>query len=79
MRSLEISLERFKLLLDLVSPLANFESTATTVVGVLRSMTVVSLIHKNMATSEVLTHILCRLLSALQVLVWTLQSKLQKC
>lgn len=44
LHSLEIPLERFKLLIDLASPLATCEPTATTVVGVLRSVTVVSLV-----------------------------------
>lgn len=46
LRSIQVPLERFKLALDLASPLANIEPTATTVVGVVRSVTAVSSIHR---------------------------------
>lgn len=46
LHSLQVPLERFKLALDLASPLASIEPTATTVVGVVRSVTAVSSIHK---------------------------------
>ncbi|GMG12987.1 unnamed protein product [Aspergillus oryzae] len=45
LRSLQVPLERFKLLLDLATPLAAIEPTATAVVGVLRGVTAVSFIH----------------------------------
>lgn len=41
LRSLQVPLERFKLLLDLATPLANIEPTATTVVGLIKSVTAV--------------------------------------
>ena len=41
LRSLQVPLERFKLLLDLATPLANMEPTATTVVGLIKSVTAV--------------------------------------
>lgn len=43
LRSIQIPLERFKLALDLASPLSNLEPTAATVVGVVKSVTAVSL------------------------------------
>lgn len=43
LHSIQVPLERFKLALDLASPLTSLEPTATTVVGVVRSVTVVSL------------------------------------
>jgi hypothetical protein len=45
LRSLKPSLDSFKLALDLASPLADLEPTASTVVGVLRSVTTVRLAH----------------------------------
>lgn len=42
LRSLQVPLERFKLLLDLATPLANIEPTATTVVGLIKSVTAVN-------------------------------------
>ena len=43
LHSIQVPLERFKLALDLASPLTSFEPTATTVFGVVRSVTAVSL------------------------------------
>jgi hypothetical protein len=42
LHSLQVPLERFKLALDLASPLANIEPTAGTVFGVVRGVTAVS-------------------------------------
>ena len=42
LRSIQVPLERFKLALDLSSPLTSIEPTAATVFGVLRSVTAVS-------------------------------------
>lgn len=42
LRSLKTPLDNFKLALDLASPLANLEPTASTVFGVVRSVTAVS-------------------------------------
>ncbi len=43
LHSIQVPLERFKLALDLASPLTSLEPTATTVFGVVRSVTAVSL------------------------------------
>lgn len=43
LRSLQVPLERFKLLLDLASPLASIEPTATTVVGLLKGVTAIAI------------------------------------
>ncbi|CRG85930.1 Cytoplasmic dynein 2 heavy chain 1 [Talaromyces islandicus] len=43
LRSIQVPLEKFKLALDLASPLANIEPTATTVFGVVRSVTVIAI------------------------------------
>ncbi|XRM48711.1 hypothetical protein ABZX51_011625 [Aspergillus tubingensis] len=43
LRSLQVPLERFKLLLDLATPLANIEPTATTVVGLIKSVTAIAI------------------------------------
>ncbi|KAB8212932.1 hypothetical protein BDV33DRAFT_210698 [Aspergillus novoparasiticus] len=43
LRSLQVPLERFKLLLDLATPLAAIEPTATAVVGVLRGVTAIAI------------------------------------
>lgn len=43
LRSIQVPLERFKLALDLASPLSRGDPTATTVFGVLRGVTAVSL------------------------------------
>lgn len=56
LRSLQVPLERFRLALDVASPLANMEPTATVVVGVVRSATAVSWTH---------TQTLCRFASLL--------------
>ena len=42
LHSIQVPLERFKLALDLASPLTSIEPTVTTVFGVLRSVTAVS-------------------------------------
>jgi hypothetical protein len=42
LRSIQVPLERFKLALDLASPLANLDPAASTVIGVVRSVTAVS-------------------------------------
>lgn len=42
LRSIQVPLERFKLALDLASPLANLDPVASTVIGVIRSVTAVS-------------------------------------
>lgn len=42
LRSLQVPLERFKLALDLATPLASLEPTANTVVGITRGVTAVS-------------------------------------
>lgn len=49
LRSIQVPLERFKLALDLVSPLANLNPIASTVIGIVRSVTAVSttIIHDN--------------------------------
>ncbi len=41
LRSIQVPLERFKLALDLASPLSSIEPTATTVIGVVRGVTAV--------------------------------------
>jgi hypothetical protein len=43
LRSIQVPLERFKLALDLASPLGSLDPTASTVLGVVRSVTAVSL------------------------------------
>ncbi|KAI1498957.1 hypothetical protein F5X99DRAFT_391625 [Biscogniauxia marginata] len=43
LHSLQVPLERFKLALDLATPLANIEPTAATVVGVVRSVTAIAI------------------------------------
>jgi hypothetical protein len=42
LRSIQVPLERFKLALDLASPLSSLDPTASTVFGVVRSVTAVS-------------------------------------
>lgn len=42
LRSIQVPLERFKLALDLASPLANLDPVASTVIGAIRSVTAVS-------------------------------------
>ena len=44
LHSIQVPLERFKLALDLASPLTSLEPTVTTVFGVVRSVTAVSLV-----------------------------------
>ena len=46
LRSIKGPLERCKLVLDLASPLTGIEPTAATVFGLVRSVTVVSSVHK---------------------------------
>jgi hypothetical protein len=46
LRSIQVPLERFKLALDLASPLGNLDPTAATVVGVVKSVTAVSLLQR---------------------------------
>lgn len=61
LHSIWVPLERFKLALDLASPLTNLEPTATTVCGVIRSVTAVSFknfrckCQQEIITSKVLT------------------------
>lgn len=43
LRSIQVPLERFKLALDLASPLSNLDPAASTVIGVVRSVTAVSM------------------------------------
>ncbi|KAF2472361.1 uncharacterized protein BDR25DRAFT_341809 [Lindgomyces ingoldianus] len=43
LRSIQIPLERFKLALDLASPLSTMEPVATTVIGVVRSVTAIAI------------------------------------
>ncbi|KAF4124384.1 hypothetical protein GMORB2_5050 [Geosmithia morbida] len=43
LQSVKVPLERFKLALDLASPLTNLEPTATTVFGVVRSITAIAI------------------------------------
>jgi len=45
LHSIQVPLERFKLALDLASPLTSLEPTVTTVFGVVRSVTAVSSFH----------------------------------
>lgn len=46
LRSLQVPLERFKLALDLASPLTSIEPNVSTAFGAVRSVTVVSPAHK---------------------------------
>ena len=52
LHSIQVPLERFKLALDLASPLSSVEPTAATVFGVVRSVTAVSLFHMIYCTRE---------------------------
>lgn len=47
LRSIQVPLERFKLALDLASPLSKLDPTASTVFGVVSSVTAVRLSHKS--------------------------------
>ena len=47
LRSIKVPLERFKFVLDTASPLTSIEPTATTVFGLVRSVTVVSSVQKS--------------------------------
>lgn len=48
LHSLQVPLERFKLALDLATPLTSIEPTAAAVFGVVRSVTAVSSFHRNL-------------------------------
>jgi hypothetical protein len=87
LHSLQVPLERFKLALDLASPLTNIEPTAATVFGVVRSVTAVSSFHRiitprifyessYIGSTDSYLH---RLLSALRLLISSLRSKSGKC
>ena len=52
LHSIQVPLERFKLALDLASPLSNLDPTAATVFGVVKSVTAVSLFHMIYCTFE---------------------------
>jgi hypothetical protein len=52
LRSIQIPLERFKLALDLAAPLGSVDPTASTVLGVVRSVTAVSFIHRFSTSRE---------------------------
>ena len=52
LRSIQVPLERFKLVLDLASPLSKLDPTATTVFGVVRSVTAVSLFSQSIAPTR---------------------------
>ncbi|KAJ5066005.1 hypothetical protein J3E74DRAFT_169337, partial [Bipolaris maydis] len=43
LRSIQVPLERFKLTLDLASPLSNLDPTASTIIGVARSVTAIAI------------------------------------
>lgn len=76
LRSIQVPLEKFKLALDLASPLANIEPTATTVVGVVRSVTAVSSVPEDISNcTRISDSYLHRSPSAWQLLIWTLRSK----
>ena len=49
LRSIQVPLERFKLALDIASPLSRLDPTATTVVGLVSSVTAVSLFQESIA------------------------------
>jgi len=49
LRSIQVPLERFKLALDIASPLSRLDPTATTVVGLVSSVTAVSLFQQSIA------------------------------
>jgi hypothetical protein len=80
LRSIQVPLEKFKLALDLASPLANIEPIATTVFGVVRSVTAVRSVPENVShctrSSDSYLH---RSLSAWQLLIWILPNKLETC
>lgn len=48
LHSLQVPLERFKLALDLATPLTKIEPTTSTVFGMVRSVTAVSSFHRNL-------------------------------
>jgi len=52
LHSLQVPLERFKLALDLATPLTNIEPTTATVFAVVRSVTAVSRFHRNFTPPE---------------------------
>ena len=76
LHSIQVPLERFKLALDLASPLTSFEPTVMSVFGVVSSVTAVSLSHE---TNRITNQYLHRLPSALQALIWNLRNKSEKC
>lgn len=78
LRAIEPGLQNLKLALDLASPLANFEPTARTVVGVVSSVTAVSSTHENM-TSRVLISRSTQIAISFASADWTLRSKLRIC
>jgi hypothetical protein len=57
------SLERFKLALDLASPLGSLDPTASTVLGVVRSVTAVSLFYRATMSMDIRTSPLLTLLN----------------
>jgi hypothetical protein len=87
LHSLQVPLERFKLALDLASPLTNIEPTAATVFSVVRSVTAVSSFHRNLTPRNFCESdykgstdsYLHRLLSAFQPLISSSRSKSGKC
>ena len=76
LHSIQVPLERFKLALDLASPLTSLEPTAMSVFGVVSSVTAVSLSYE---INRITNQYLHRLLSALRALIWSLRNKLGKC
>jgi hypothetical protein len=52
LRSIQVPLKRFKLALDLASPLSSLDPTASTVFGVVRSVTAVGFFPLNYHTHE---------------------------
>jgi hypothetical protein len=87
LQTLQVPLERFKDALDLATPLANLEPTAGTVLGVVRGLTAVSPFDKALCLlnslivdqPNILTLILHRSLSALQMLIQISRTSLKVC
>jgi hypothetical protein len=63
LRSIQVPLERFKLALDLASPLGSLDPTASTVLGVVRSVTAVSLFYRATMSMDIRTSPLLTLLN----------------
>jgi hypothetical protein len=63
LRSIQVPLERFKLALDLASPLGSLDPTASTVLGVVKSVTAVGLFHRATMSMDVRTSSLLTLLN----------------